>query len=265
MLRALLLALLLDRAAAVTRLLLFGDSLTAGVVISCCHPYAYELARLTSCEVFYAGYHGATAQALRDELDRTHSVVMDSVAEAAGEGAPFTAVMVLVGTNDIRHLNDGRYSPEELARRIRGLHERLTNGSSMLSFALGVPPLMQDESNEVQLANRRGLNALLRRFAEGSGGRHFYVDVEAALPRLDQSEAVREHRYADVHFTPHGYNELANVVGDALMAAGVPMCYSGGWDERYERRNLVTQLHNACPKFCVSGEREAFASPPPSA
>jgi hypothetical protein len=78
---------------------------------------------------------------------------------------------------------------------------------------------------EALQARRNALNAVLREFADASHGRHLFVDLESALRRANASAAEVAHRFADdVHLTPHGYNELASVVGDALLAGGAAAC-----------------------------------------
>jgi hypothetical protein len=105
------------------------------------------------------------------------------------------------------------------------IHRRLTSAHSLsLTIALGIPTPPQDIGNDWNRLPRLAVNKGLRLFAERSGGKHVYVDLDERMPRFNQSDAVVSHRFAEHHFTPHGYAELADVVGDALLAANVPLC-----------------------------------------
>jgi GDSL-like Lipase/Acylhydrolase family len=223
-----------------TRLLLFGDSLTEGVTLpgTCAHPYALELARLSGCAVSYAGYPGESSVGLGQ-----HPLTALLKHMANQSDVPYTAAVVLVGTNDLRFLCTGPQanavdpcavpdgpgvSPQQLAEHIQGIHARILAVGANFSagfktFALAIPaPGQEVRDPPFRREHRVQVNSLLSSWAQGSPG-HVFVDISALLPRF-VSKPMDAHRFYDVHFTAHGYNELANVVGDALMQANVSFC-----------------------------------------
>jgi hypothetical protein len=217
--RAVLFALF-HAAACETNILLFGDSLTAGLSGKCEHSYAIELARLSGCPVSYAGFPAATSGALLELFPR----IRDHIESQKANGSPFTIAAVLAGTNDMHLVVEGVLSPAELAFQIETIHRRLANVTGIQTFALAIPTPGQDSYQTTQRILRHEVNDRLSVLCERSQGRHVFVNSDALLPRLFQGKAVEDHRFAEVHYTPHGYNELAGVVGDALLAAGVPFC-----------------------------------------
>jgi lysophospholipase L1-like esterase len=155
---------------------------------------------------------------------------LSAVDVARQDGFPFTAAVVLVGTNDAlqphkrsNNKENGETSIALTAVHIERIHKRLhRDGRIPLTLVLSVPPMHAIPPIQ---ALRNALNARLREFADASHGRHLFVDLESALRRSNASAAEVAHRFADdVHLTPHGYNELASVVGDALLAGGAAAC-----------------------------------------
>ena len=227
-----------------TRILLYGDSHTEGVTLpgGCVYPYAYELARLTGCPVSYSGHPGANSVALADEPLKALLAHMSNQS-----ASPYTLAVVLVGTNDLRDLcTDGKegsddpctskkegeegggVTVERLAERISAIHASImvvgrSYSSAFATYALAVPPPHQESFDPpFRRENRERVNSLLANWASGSAVHHF-IDSDGLLPRF-LSKTMERHRYVDLHFTPHGYNELANVIGDALIQRNVTMC-----------------------------------------
>lgn len=198
-----------------TSFLLYGGSLTEGNSFNCNHPYAYELSRLSGCAVTYSGHSGAGAAFLLDNLP----ALLEHM-----KPRNYTAAVVLVGTNDLHQALEGTLTMHQLAQRIEEIHTKIHNATGVQTFVLGIPAPWQDAFEPRQRIERQALNEWLADFCAKNVGKHTFVDTLKLLPRTGQPQAVETHRFVEVHFTPHGYNELAGVVGDALMAADVPMC-----------------------------------------
>jgi lysophospholipase L1-like esterase len=226
-----------------TRVLAYGDSLTAGFWRggSRFHPYSTRLsALLGGCIVDHIGLSGWTAQQMRESLGagqpgtdsvrRTWVPLDAALSAAAAEGAPYTHVVVLTGTNDlgrVAQLRSGR-TPAHVVTDVRALHEAAHAAGVPTTVAISVPQPAFEGGRPAFAAARAEINAGVRAYAAAADGSHavLLADADVALPNLNATEEVRQHRWEPdgLHFTPAGYDELGALVATTLTAAGVTPC-----------------------------------------
>jgi lysophospholipase L1-like esterase len=226
-----------------TRVLAYGDSLTAGFWRggSRFHPYSTRLsALLGGCVVDHIGLSGWTAQEMRQSLGtgqpgsdgvRRAWVPLDAaLSAAAAEGAPYSHVVVLAGTNDLGRVAQGHAgrTPADVVADVRALHEAAHAAGVPVTVAVSVPQPAFEGGRPPFVAVRAEINAGIRAYAAAADGSHavLLADADAALPNLNATEEVRQRRWEPdgLHFTPAGYNELGALVAATLTAAGATPC-----------------------------------------
>jgi lysophospholipase L1-like esterase len=183
-----------------TRLLAYGDSLTAGFYArgSLFAPYAAQLSRrLGGCVVDHIGLSGFTADQMRASLG-SNSSHLDGTSrswaalDAALDGAapPYTAVVILAGTNDLGRLRHagGPRTAESVVGDIVALHRAaLATGARTVALTVPQPAF---EAGRPQLAEgRAAINAGLVAFA-ATNSNVTLVDVAAALPNLQATDGA---------------------------------------------------------------------------
>ena len=193
-------------AANVTRVLAYGDSLTAGFYGGgrLFHPYASQLSRrLGGCVVDHIGASGFTAAEMRASLGagsghvdvdstRRSWVALDAALQQAQP--PYTHVVILAGTNDLGSLlhEDGRRTPEGVADDVQALH-RAALSANARTAAVTVPQPAYEEAHTAIAPKRAAINDALRRFAAATPGVTL-VDADAALPHVAATPGARRCR-----------------------------------------------------------------------
>lgn len=225
-----------------TRVLAYGDSLTAGFWNGGrrFHPYAWRLSALMGgCVVDHIGLSGWTAEQMRaslgagvngtDSVGRSWIPLDVAIAQAAAAGAPYTHVAILAGTNDLARLGavGGRTADGVLAD-LRALHDAAHRGGVPMTLCLTVPQPAFEADVPPAAAGRAAINDGLRAFAAAANSSYAVklVDVDAALPNLNAPADARKHRWEEdgLHFTPHGSGELGALLAFALRSSGAASC-----------------------------------------
>ena len=219
-----------------TRVLCYGDSLTAGLFGGGhrFHPYATQLSlRLGGCTVDHIGLSGFTSAQMAATLsgNQTGGNKTEGDVDAtrqrwisldeALERSAYTHAVILAGTNDLsrlRHAGDPR-SAADVVADVAALHKRaLASGAQTL--ALTVPQPAFEGARPQMAAGRAEINAGLREFAAATAGVTL-LDLEPLLPHLNATAEERTRLWDDgLHLTPAGYDTLGDVVADALLKAG---------------------------------------------
>ena len=222
-----------------TRVLCYGDSLTAGFWDGGArfHPYAAQLSRrLGGCTVDHIGLSGFTSAQMADTLGRTENKTGGDIdatrrrwmsLDEALERARYTHVVILAGTNDLSRLRHagGTRTAADVVSNIAALHTRaLASGARTLALTVPQPAF---ESLHPQMALGRGeINAGLRVFAAATANVSL-CELEVALPHLNGTAEERARLWDDgLHLTPAGYDVLGDAVYGALLDAGATPCGS---------------------------------------
>eukprot|EP00929_Paragymnodinium_shiwhaense_P044058 TRINITY_DN22606_c0_g1_i1.p1 TRINITY_DN22606_c0_g1~~TRINITY_DN22606_c0_g1_i1.p1 ORF type:complete len:411 (+),score=49.37 TRINITY_DN22606_c0_g1_i1:93-1325(+) len=190
--------------------LAFGDSLTSGVIASgVAHPYSRRLSQLLGpeCNVVNAGWAGQQAVHMRYRLQQ----------ELQRGLSPFSFTIVLAGSNDLRVGT----SEEEIARAILALHQTAVEMGTRC-VAVTVPRYgPRDSAFKPQGDRRAHINKRIKEaVAQAESGKMIVADFDAAL-EAQQPASVRDALFCDsCHFTPAGYNLLADVIYKAIKEAG---------------------------------------------
>ena len=214
-----------------TRVLCYGDSLTAGFWSGghAFHPYATQLSRrLGGCAVDHIGLSGYTSAQMAATLGgNTTEGDVDATRQRwatldeALERTAYTHVVVLAGTNDLSRLRHagGPRSAADVVDDVAALHKRaLASGAQTL--ALTVPQPAFEGVRPQMAAGRAEINAGLRDFAAAKE-RVTLPDLEPLLPHLNATAEERARLWDDgLHLTPAGYDTLGDAVADALLEAG---------------------------------------------
>ena len=193
------------------RILTFGDSLTIGVTSAgggCRTPYARaleaELRRRTldASAVESVGWAGISSESVMNSMER-HQGLLTLIRMAAEAGAPYDAVLVLLGTNDFL---SGRH--DSLLPNLRAMHGAIQDAGTA-SIALGLPQSRFSEQTPERSEALRTLNTQI-----SACGASLFVDVAAMLPYEEGSGIWSED---GVHMTPAGYHALGTALVTPLL------------------------------------------------
>jgi len=131
---------------------------------------------------------------------------------------PFTHVVILAGTNDLRW---GRM-PEDVLRQLKVLHS-MVRASGAKCIAVTIPPCGPMDMAAMPLTKQRDFvnNALRDLATAGVQGKMpplWLADFDAVMARLPRAE--RNGLFSDsCHFTPQGYDLLADLVHATVMSS----------------------------------------------
>jgi len=213
------------------RILAYGDSLSAGFYARGRKfaPYAPPLSELLGgCTVDWIGLSGWTTGQMLNTLPgaaasglrrRSNWQTLDEALNAAH----YTHVAILGGTNDLGMALGGAKADEnssEAARslaqpildNLRKLHEA-AHAAGAKSIAITVPEVAYEQEAPMAREVRAEINRGLARMVQRKAGQMALADAAVLLPRFNVSVDVVDKRWDDgLHFTPHGYEELAGVV-----------------------------------------------------
>uniref|UniRef100_A0A6T0WS70 SGNH hydrolase-type esterase domain-containing protein n=1 Tax=Alexandrium monilatum TaxID=311494 RepID=A0A6T0WS70_9DINO len=193
--------------------LLFGDSLTLGTVCNAaCHPYGKRLAELMGGAPGMVSVSGRAGELAMDMGKRLQSEL------AQRKASPPSHVVILAGTNDVR----SGVPPEALLQQLRALHGMI-RAAGAKCVAVTVPQCGKWDMTTVPLAPQRkfvneGLRAAAVAGTQGRGPPLRLADFDALLARMPTAE--RTALFSDsCHFTPSGYDLLADLVHAAVQSS----------------------------------------------
>ncbi|KAA8497010.1 hypothetical protein FVE85_0739 [Porphyridium purpureum] len=239
----------IENCGTMTRILCYGDSLTAGF----CHsgpftPYALALkAHLetllcdsglpqVSSVQFTIDVHGASgvrATHLADDTvldsDGTEVDVCDTAYDGlrrALEKVPvecntdslskevssaYKCCLIMAGTNDLADIDNGMQTVEVVVDSLVKLHT-VCHLAGVRTIALSIPPNRWSSRGDdsAYSAQWTRLNALLKQWANGSTMCDF-VDVSTLVP-YDEATASKLWEYDGLHMNAAGYNQLGHML-----------------------------------------------------
>mmetsp|Transcript_117724 Transcript_117724/g.333096 ORF Transcript_117724/g.333096 Transcript_117724/m.333096 type:complete len:479 (+) Transcript_117724:60-1496(+) len=210
---------------AATRILVYGDSLTAGypdyapyakALIDTCASVGMELT------VVGCGLCGFTANDMRrhlhsrgvkDSCRRVGIGLVKLLEDESADNGPFSLVLLMAGTNDIL---EGTSSPEQIASDITSLHEAC-HKYGVHTALLSIPDLGR-ERDHTQRVLRRLVNDQLKEWACGPAGRltHF-VDSAELLPYDDSALACDAWESDGIHFSETGSDMFGTALAPQLL------------------------------------------------
>lgn len=210
-----------------TRVLAFGDSLTAGWTAGGArfHPYAREAAeKLGGAEVDVVGVSGETAAELAEgalDAGRTYVCAAGrewrSLAKAIGdaeqEGKPYTFAAILAGTNDLGSPSP----PHAIAAAVEKLHKACWH-HGIRTLALTIPGLAAEEHMENIRNKRKAINDRLRELVANNRKRCALLDLDAGVVPFSKSSKLWD--YDGLHMTSAGYDAVGAAVASAVQQLG---------------------------------------------
>jgi len=152
------------------RVLCYGDSLTAGLAgnfVKTYAPYSARLSELLSCPVDHVGLCGMTTSDMTRMIDQSKAVDVKNnewkdaglgfaLRRAQDEGRPYTAVVIMAGTNDLQ-----KSSSQEIVSNLMRLHDQVRRAGAV-SVACAVPKhgaiVCEEYSSHLNPGTRRSIN-----------------------------------------------------------------------------------------------------------
>lgn len=190
------------------RILAFGDSLTEGWTAfgTKFHPYSSKLQILLQSlpvskpfSIINRGISGETTEQMQARLPRI-----------LAKDGPFDLAIILGGTNDLGRSLDKKAN--SLFERLKSLHEEILK-ECPLSVALTIPEGGFDERNPALRKKRSKVNQLLKDYVQANRDKMILCDLSVKLPHKSLSEEDRRRFWHDgLHFTPDGYDRMAEVI-----------------------------------------------------
>jgi len=153
-----------------TRVLCYGDSLTAGLAgnfVKTYAPYSSRLSELLACQVDHVGLCGMTTSDMTRILDNQKAVDVKNnewseaglrfaLRKAHDEGRPYTAVIIMAGTNDLQ-----KSSAQEIVSNLMKLHDEVRRAGAV-SVACAVPKhgaiTCEEYSSHLDPSTRKTMN-----------------------------------------------------------------------------------------------------------
>jgi len=195
--------------------LAFGDSLTLGMIIdSTNRPYGSRLADLLGVPPESVTTSGRAGQLTRDMAQRLHHELQ------LRRFKPFTHVVILGGTNDLRE----GLPPKTVVGHLTLLYN-MVRASGAKCVAVTIPRFgPRDATNMPMKGPRDQVNSVLRAMAAspGEGKRPLLqlADLDQAIECLPASE--RNSLFSDtVHFGARGYELLGDLAYKAITGKAV--------------------------------------------
>jgi lysophospholipase L1-like esterase len=211
-----------------TRILAYGDSLTAGYYDDgmCFEPYgkvlAEELGRQHGpVDVWVSGHSGLTASQLYKDADNDN--IVDSV-DRTGPGlnlvikrhGPFDMVLIMLGTNDLARAFGSSTAIGSICEQIKALHG-ICHKAGMVTAVLSVPSNAFLSRDPEYGTTWKRLNGMLEGYASNEASKEratLFIDTGGLLPfargnGLFESDGL--------HFTPHGSRQLGFKLAPLLL------------------------------------------------
>lgn len=215
-----------------TRILCYGDSLTAGTSYPLfdLFPYAPHLEQILNerdkqqaqsssgadvaqqqCRRFvvrHRGMPGWTASAMVDALDDGQYGLRSAIRGI--QNPSLSMVIILAGTNDLGYAN----SVEEVLTPIKQLHQIAFEAGVPQTIAIGIPPsgYQNVDTNAKQRATE--INQQLQQFCQQSDGKSTFVPFPFEYDNSSGNWAPD-----GLHFSPQGYQVLGTSLADPVFQA----------------------------------------------
>ena len=204
-----------------TRILCYGDSLTAGYTAASPYtgeyaPWAPHLAIALGVSVEHVGMSGwTTRQMLDHQNSRVGTDVCGEKHPGLGHlclGGRFCTVILMAGTNDL-----GERPAEEIFANLKALHE-ICHASGAQTVALSIPQSKAAMAGPAFLGQRREhVNSLLSAYARDNA-KCVYLPMDLEIP---WSEGSPNWEADGLHMTKCGYEELARRLAPRLRVSTV--------------------------------------------
>jgi lysophospholipase L1-like esterase len=212
----------------VARLLVYGDSLTAGFPENV--PYARELSQSLAAvgvyvDIFGCGLSGLTAVQLASDIDST---CLRDITGRTGFGlrkiindqGPFDLVLIMAGTNDV-----GFGTPaEDIIASLKQLHETC-HAARTPTVALSIPdcrtttPGVPGNRSRVNKALADWVNS--RSSSDVGVVRTFFVDTNVQLlPYTSMSQSQGLWHPDGIHFTAAGSRKFGKQLSSVILKSG---------------------------------------------
>jgi len=195
--------------------LAFGDSLTAGMIMDSTHqPYGSRLADLLGVPAECVMTSGCAGQLTRDMAQRLQHDLQLSARK------PFTHVVILGGTNDLRV----GLSPEIVVSHLTELHN-MVRASGAKCVAVTIPRFGPRDALMVPITKQRDqVNSVLRAMAASPGqGKEPLLqlaDLDQAIECLPASEL--DSLFSDsIHLSARGYKILGDTAYNVIVGSTV--------------------------------------------
>lgn len=216
------------------RVLCFGDSLTAGFSEggASFYPWANQLWAATGCDAAEViGVSSGTAnellasaakQQVVDTCGRGWPGLARQLDDATRRGAPFTVVVIMLGTNDLNHPLSAENSPEFVVASVSGLH-RICHDRGVRTVGVAIPPnKFSSAPPGDDYADRwRRANELVKGWVHETDAAAFcefpfgYADPAA-------NGGVAAYWGDDFHLSKEGYAEFARRLAERLAPSRPP-------------------------------------------
>jgi len=195
--------------------LAFGDSLTVGMISDSPHkPYGSRLAELLGVPAESVTTSGCAGQLTGDMAQRLQKELRLNARK------PFTHVVILGGTNDLRE----GLPPETVINHLTGLYN-MVRASGAKCVAVTIPRFGPRDAILLPVTQQREqVNSVLRSMAASPGqGKEPFLklaDLDQAIERVPASE--RNSLFSDsIHFSASGYELLGDLAYKAITGSTV--------------------------------------------
>lgn len=225
------------------KLLLFGDSLTAGFHSHGMrfHPYANKLEELLEASFpvkssaregderriavpFLLHQRGVSGEFTDEMVDRLEPILE----HAKASGHPYDIVCILGGTND---LSDPRNEPAHIFSNLQSLYEQVhAHNANATVLAITIPQSFVRERK--YLETRAAVNQLILQYGRADAApRVLHLDLERAIAYYESEGHVNRIFWDDgLHLTPKGYDFFGQLVFEALRPV-VPLYLAAAAEE----------------------------------
>lgn len=243
-----------------TRLLAFGDSLTAGYHSSGngFAPWAPLLKTLLGADVCdHVGFSGFTSEQLVDCMEdaSTEDVVplaWPGLKHKLRSSGPYDVVLIMCGTNDLA----ASIPTDVIVQNLKRLHNAC-HATGAKTVAMSIPESHAAVKVDWLKAARKEANAAIREWATGAGSQVHFVDSSSLVPFRQEAVMAGLWEPDGLHFSPKGYEAfgrglaplvkgfIAAAVGDAASGSGAAGGSAGG--------GSAPALHTSACLTSVSG------------
>lgn len=211
------------RSSNIYAILAIGDSLTEGLYSwpksKKFYPYTTRLQALLSktfhhVEVTNAGISGNRVKDIRLRLRKQLKTKQ------------YKLVLILAGTNDYiymvkktrRNVADFKHfthSVRQIANDIEELHN-ICHKERIRTAVINIPPIQLENQARIFPRYRSFINSSLKQYAETHRNMTVFIDLAASIQKKSSGENEMKLWDDNVHFTPYGYDKMADIIYDAI-------------------------------------------------